>query len=631
MAVWQPKKPRKEYINGGQQFTSENMVSEFEMNEVVEAALFTGQATGNAIASATELPAGNTPTVTVGIVPATSDSTERAFNFIFGIPKGKDGDSFTWVGSYATYAELNAAWGQYQTGQLVAIFTGNTADARNGEIYERLANQSTTEQSQSAPITTLYGWAFRVDLDKEAIRGIGIQSITVAYAQSTSGTVAPTTGWLAMPPAPVAGQFLWTRNIFRFTDGAQTYMYNVVANGTNGTNGTNGRGIVSTNVVYSYNSSGTIPPTTWWTGPTAGSAGQWQWTRMTTTYTDNTTSVAYIPAQNGNTGATGQTGANGITPTIGANGNWFLGATDTGQPARGQTGATGPAGWGERISNGFLVPENFEPIPNEIYRISLTRGTYEYDHFIISGAVSSQQTPASDRFTSIVSLSSVSPYVAVQQVVFVKAGLHTSYFTREGRFTFEISEPNELWIYGGASKAENEASWSQGNMWIESIVGVFKAPVNIMPFYPPTPTPVESWQQVWSGNANYGAWGSIIIGGVVSGRRTRVTGAFNGYVDTYDCYTGSYFTFDFNTLGLTQPFTADELPSVKTFDFPYQDNCGNNYTIHLKIRLAISATTIYVETLEFWGEDEWDNPLGFGNFDGDQTLMLQITKVEQYF
>lgn len=43
-------------------------------------------------------------------------------------------------------------------------------------------------------------------------------------------------------------------------------------------------------------------------------------------------------------GDTGAKGADGITPTIGANGNWFLGSTDTGKPARGATGAKGDTG-----------------------------------------------------------------------------------------------------------------------------------------------------------------------------------------------------------------------------------------------------------------------------------------------
>lgn len=37
-------------------------------------------------------------------------------------------------------------------------------------------------------------------------------------------------------------------------------------------------------------------------------------------------------------------GADGITPTIGDNGNWFLGTTDTGKPSRGEKGDTGDVG-----------------------------------------------------------------------------------------------------------------------------------------------------------------------------------------------------------------------------------------------------------------------------------------------
>ena len=37
-------------------------------------------------------------------------------------------------------------------------------------------------------------------------------------------------------------------------------------------------------------------------------------------------------------------GADGITPTIGDNGNWYLGTTDTGKPSRGEKGDTGATG-----------------------------------------------------------------------------------------------------------------------------------------------------------------------------------------------------------------------------------------------------------------------------------------------
>ena len=43
-------------------------------------------------------------------------------------------------------------------------------------------------------------------------------------------------------------------------------------------------------------------------------------------------------------GKDGTNGADGITPSIGNNGNWYLGATDTGKPSRGEKGDTGEKG-----------------------------------------------------------------------------------------------------------------------------------------------------------------------------------------------------------------------------------------------------------------------------------------------
>ena len=43
-------------------------------------------------------------------------------------------------------------------------------------------------------------------------------------------------------------------------------------------------------------------------------------------------------------GTKGDPGKDGITPTIGENGNWYLGSTDTGKPSRGATGPQGAPG-----------------------------------------------------------------------------------------------------------------------------------------------------------------------------------------------------------------------------------------------------------------------------------------------
>ena len=63
------------------------------------------------------------------------------------------------------------------------------------------------------------------------------------------------------------------------------------------------------------------------------------------TYSDFTAEqLAALKGAPGDTGAAGAPGKDGVTPTIGANGNWFLGTADTGKPSRGAKGDTGASG-----------------------------------------------------------------------------------------------------------------------------------------------------------------------------------------------------------------------------------------------------------------------------------------------
>lgn len=54
--------------------------------------------------------------------------------------------------------------------------------------------------------------------------------------------------------------------------------------------------------------------------------------------------VTGAPGKDGADGKPGAAGADGVTPHIGDNGNWYLGSTDTGKPSRGATGAPGKDG-----------------------------------------------------------------------------------------------------------------------------------------------------------------------------------------------------------------------------------------------------------------------------------------------
>lgn len=66
---------------------------------------------------------------------------------------------------------------------------------------------------------------------------------------------------------------------------------------------------------------------------------------VTGTWDGSAAKTINIPASaSGPKGDKGDPGENGITPTIGSNGNWYLGDTNTGKPSRGATGPKGDTG-----------------------------------------------------------------------------------------------------------------------------------------------------------------------------------------------------------------------------------------------------------------------------------------------
>lgn len=70
--------------------------------------------------------------------------------------------------------------------------------------------------------------------------GVGIRSTTITYAQGTSGTVAPTTGWASQVPNVSAGQFLWTKTVWSYTDNTNETGYSVSKIGEQGPQGVKG-------------------------------------------------------------------------------------------------------------------------------------------------------------------------------------------------------------------------------------------------------------------------------------------------------------------------------------------------------------------------------------------------------
>ncbi|WP_282674030.1 hypothetical protein [Lactococcus cremoris] len=70
--------------------------------------------------------------------------------------------------------------------------------------------------------------------------GVGIKTTTIAYAGSTSGTTAPTSGWTSTVPTVAAGSYLWTKTVWAYTDNTSETGYSVAKMGNNGATGPQG-------------------------------------------------------------------------------------------------------------------------------------------------------------------------------------------------------------------------------------------------------------------------------------------------------------------------------------------------------------------------------------------------------
>lgn len=140
--------------------------------------------------------------------------------------------------------------------------------------------------------------------------GVGVVSTTITYCGSTSGTVAPSSGFTSTVPDVAAGQYLWTKTIWNYSDGTSETGYSVShigkdgANGQDGIAGKDGVGIKSTTVTYAASTSGTTAPTSGWAAtPPADAVGQYVWTKTTWTYTDGTTESGYSVGRIGKDGS----------------------------------------------------------------------------------------------------------------------------------------------------------------------------------------------------------------------------------------------------------------------------------------------------------------------------------------
>ena len=161
---------------------------------------------------------------------------------------------------------------------------------------------------------------------------ISIDSTSVDYQSSVSGTEVPSGAWLNYIPTVSNGNFLWCRTIVNYSDGSKTESYSVSyiptngkdgkngTNGKDGENGSDGKGIKSITEYYlaTASNSGVTASTSGWTTSiqTVSSSKKYLWNYEKITFTDNST-LSTSPviignfATNGKNGTNGKDGANG--------------------------------------------------------------------------------------------------------------------------------------------------------------------------------------------------------------------------------------------------------------------------------------------------------------------------------
>ena len=148
--------------------------------------------------------------------------------------------------------------------------------------------------------------------------GVGLRSTSVTYAKHTTASTPPSTGWQEQVPTVPAGQYLWTKTVWTYTDNTSETGYSVArmgqdgAKGDDGIAGKDGVGIKNTVIEYAVSTSGTVRPTSNWSTAIPNTpAGQYLWTRTTWTYTDNTTEQGFTVARQGEKGDKGDQGIAG--------------------------------------------------------------------------------------------------------------------------------------------------------------------------------------------------------------------------------------------------------------------------------------------------------------------------------
>ena len=162
------------------------------------------------------------------------------------------------------------------TSTTATAFTGSgVANARVNDMYLNTSTGYTYKCTVGGNAQTAK-WVYagsikgnQGDKGNTGATGNGISKADITYAASSSNTSAPTSGWQSTPPSVSAGQYLWTKTVFTYTNGGTATQYSVAKQGATGAAGADaltGTITLSNGNIFKNNTGSTVLTAHVWKG-----------------------------------------------------------------------------------------------------------------------------------------------------------------------------------------------------------------------------------------------------------------------------------------------------------------------------------------------------------------------------
>lgn len=204
-------------------------------------------------------------------IPVVVDGITMNKKFSFAVAKqGSTGATGT-VGS-----QWYSGTGITGTSTTATAFTGSgVANARVNDMYLNTSTGYTYKCTVGGNAQTAK-WVYagsikgnQGDKGNTGATGNGISKADITYAASSSNTSAPTSGWQSTPPSVSAGQYLWTKTVFTYTNGGTATQYSVAKQGATGAAGADaltGTITLSNGNIFKNNTGSTVLTAHVWKG-----------------------------------------------------------------------------------------------------------------------------------------------------------------------------------------------------------------------------------------------------------------------------------------------------------------------------------------------------------------------------